>query len=233
MPRRAERRITYREWNAAAHRTARFLHDSLGVRRGDRVAVLAMNCVEYLDLVFACAKLGAILQPLNWRLSAEELKGLLADAEPGVLVYGPDFQAQVESVRAHAPACAMWWRWWTLPEAAPRDVLFSARESLPEGPLPSVELEASDPWVLCYTGGSTGLPKAAILTHGSITANAANTVVSWGLTADDVALLNAPLFHTGGPQRLHHPAGVRGRRAPWCAGASTWSRCSTWCSAAW
>jgi fatty-acyl-CoA synthase len=193
-----ERRITFREWNAAAHRTAQLLHGRLGVRRGDRVAVLAMNCVEYLDLLFACAKLGAILQPLNWRLSSEELKGLLADAEPVVLVYGPDFQTQVEAVRAHAPSVRHVVALVDAPSRPATDVLFSAREALPEGPLPPVELEASDPWVLCYTGGSTGLPKAAILTYGSITANAANTVVSWGLTADDVALLNAPLFHTGG-----------------------------------
>jgi len=191
-------RITYREWNATANRTARLLHDRLGVRRGDRVAVLAMNCVEYLDLVFACAKLGAILQPLNWRLSVEELKGLFADAEPVVLVYGPDFQAQVEAVRPHARSVRHVVPLVDSPSRPETDVLFSAREALPDTPLPPVELQASDPWVLCYTGGSTGLPKAAILTHGSMTANAANTVVSWGLTADDVALLNAPLFHTGG-----------------------------------
>ncbi|MDY7226359.1 acyl-CoA synthetase [Hyalangium rubrum] len=195
---RGERPITFREWNATAQRTAHLLHDTLGVRRGDRVAVLAMNCVEYLDLLFACAKLGAILQPLNWRLSPEELKGLLADAEPLVLVYGPDFQAQVEAVRPHASSVRHIVALEDSPSRPSTDVLFFAREAQPDSPLPPLELEASDPWVLCYTGGSTGLPKAAILTHGSITANAANTVLSWGLTADDVALLNAPLFHTGG-----------------------------------
>jgi fatty-acyl-CoA synthase len=213
-----ERRITFREWNASAHRTARLLHEALGVRRGDRVAVLAMNCVEYLDLLFACAKLGAILQPLNWRLSSEELKGLLADAEPVVLVYGPDFQAQVEAVRAHAPSVR---HVVALVDAASRpatDMLFSSREALPEGSLPPVELEAGDPWVLCYTGGSTGLPKAAILTYGSITANAANTVVSWGLTADDVALLNAPLFHTGGLNVFTTPLVYAGGASVVCRG---------------
>jgi fatty-acyl-CoA synthase len=195
---RGGRRITFREWSAATWRTARLLHDTLGVRRGERVAVLAMNCVEYLDLLFACARLGAILQPLNWRLSSEELKGLLADAEPVVLVYGPDFRAQVEAVRAHAPSVRHVVSLEDSPARPATDVPFAARDALSDAPLPPVELEASDAWVLCYTGGSTGLPKAAILTHGSITANAANTVVSWGLTADDVALLNAPLFHTGG-----------------------------------
>ncbi|HYI02974.1 long-chain fatty acid--CoA ligase [Hyalangium sp.] len=215
---RGDRHITYREWNAAAHRTARLLHDTLGVRRGDRVAVLAMNCVEYLDVVFACAKLGAILQPLNWRLSVEELKGLFADAEPVVLVYGPDFQAQVDAVRSHARSVRHVVPLVDSPTRPAGDVPFSARDSLPDTALPPVELQASDPWVLCYTGGSTGLPKAAILTHGSITANAANTVVSWGLTAEDVALLNAPLFHTGGLNVFTLPLVYAGGASVVCRG---------------
>jgi len=195
---RGERRISWREWNASANRTARLLHDVLGVRQGDRVAVLAMNCTEYLDLLFACAKLGAILQPLNWRLGAHELRALLADAEPVVLVHGPDFLAQVQAVRSQAPGVRHVVPLVDSPERPSSDVPFSAREALPDSVPVDVRVEANDPWVLCYTGGSTGLPKAAILTHGSIAANAVNTIVSWGLTSEDVAILNAPLFHTGG-----------------------------------
>ena len=195
---RGDRRISWREWNASVNRTARLLQDSFGVRKGDRVAVLAMNCTEFLDLLFACGKLGAILQPLNWRLSASELAALLTDAEPVVLVYGPDFQAQVEAIRSNAPSVRHVVALEDSPARRSEDVLLQKRESLSDAPLPAVDVEPEDPWVLCYTGGSTGIPKAAILTHRSITANAANTVVSWGLTADDTALLNAPLFHTGG-----------------------------------
>jgi fatty-acyl-CoA synthase len=196
---RDDRRISWREWNASANRTARLLHDSLGVRRGDRVAVLAMNCTEYLDLLFACAKLGAILQPLNWRLSPPELSALLHDAEPSVLVLGPDFQSQLDAVRSELPkSLRHLLPLEDSPARRPEDPLFAAREAFSDAPLPPVDVEPEDPWVLCYTGGSTGTPKAAILTHRSITANAANTVVSWGLTAQDTALLNAPLFHTGG-----------------------------------
>lgn len=193
-----ERRMTWREWNASANSTARLLHEVLGVRQGDRVAVLAMNCTEYLDLLFACAKLGAVLQPLNWRLSAPELRGLLADAEPVVLVHGPEFRSQVEAVRPHASSVRHFVALSDSPEVLGSDVPFSSREGLSDSALPEVKVEASDAWVLCYTGGSTGLPKAAVLTHGSIAANAVNTLVSWGLSSDDVALLNAPLFHTGG-----------------------------------
>ncbi|MBZ4414493.1 long-chain fatty acid--CoA ligase [Myxococcus sp. XM-1-1-1] len=190
------RRSSYREWDARASRTAAYLHHVLGVQRGERVAVLAHNRVETLDLLFACAKLGAILQPLNWRLSAPELSGILIDGEPAVLVYGSELRAQALAVREDAPFVRHWLTF-DAPGADERHFV-SERDAAPESPLPALELEAEAPWVLCYTGGSTGVPKAAVLTHGSIAANAVNTVVSWGLTSDDVAVLNAPLFHTGG-----------------------------------
>src|SRR5262245_46083456 len=101
---RAGRRgeLTYARWNSDVDRTARFLGERLSVGRGDRVAALAMNCVELLDLWFACGKLGAIFQPLNWRLSPVELQDLLRDSGAKVLVHGPDFTSQVEVLRSAA-----------------------------------------------------------------------------------------------------------------------------------
>jgi fatty-acyl-CoA synthase len=189
--------ITYREWNAAANQTANLLRD-LGIGKGDRVAVLAMNCVEYLDIWFACGKLGAILQTLNWRLTPHELGGLLADGTPGVLVYGPEFVAQVQAVRAEAASVRHWVALDPDGRAAPDDPVFTTRESYPATPPPAVTLAWDDPWVICYTGGTTGLPKGAVLTHGNVAWNSINTVMSWGLTPDDRGVLNSPLFHTGG-----------------------------------
>ncbi len=80
------RRITYREWSRSANRTARFLVERLGVKKGDRVAILAQNSVEYLDLWFALGRIGAILQNLNWRLTHYELEGVTNDADPLVFV---------------------------------------------------------------------------------------------------------------------------------------------------
>lgn len=180
--------ITYREWDARAGRTANYLR-SLGVARGDRVAVLAFNSLTYLDVWFACAKLGAIMQPLNYRLTAEELHTLIADATPMVLLSGAEF-ADVVAQLHHYPSSVQHWV-----DLEPGLVL--ARQSFPAEIAP-LELNRDDPWVICYTGGTTGTPKGAVLTHGSIAANAVNTVASWGLTPDDVAILNAPLFHTGG-----------------------------------
>ncbi len=190
------RRITFDTWNAQANRTARFLHDALGVRMGDRVAVLAFNCVEYLDIWFALGKLGAILQNLNWRLAAPELCGLLNDAGPVVFIYGHEFAPLVETLRPHAASVRHWVA--LTDQARPADVQFAQRATCTAGNLPEIGFDWEQPWVICYTGGTTGLPKGAVLTHRSITANAINTVVSWGLTPNDIAILNAPLFHTGG-----------------------------------
>lgn len=184
------RPITYREWNRAVNRTAHFLHDHCGIRRGDRVAVLALNSVEYLDVWFACGKLGAILQTLNWRLAPGELVTLVDDATPKVLFFDSEFDAQADVLR-------------TLPHHHPDHFipiahLASLTLGFPVSSPSEVELDWDDPWVICYTGGTTGTPKGALLTHRAITANAVNTVVSWGLTAKDAAILDAPLFHTGG-----------------------------------
>jgi fatty-acyl-CoA synthase len=191
-----DRCITYREWNDQVNRTANFLRDRLSVRKGDRVAILASNCVEYLDLWFACGKIGAIVHLLNWRLTAHELAGLVADGSPSVMVYGPDFEALAGDLRSTVTSVE---RFIALGHPPTRDDLaFSDREEFPDSEPPEVDLVWDDPWAICYTGGTTGLPKGAILTHRSITANSVNTVMSWRLTADDVAILQMPLFHTGG-----------------------------------
>ncbi len=190
------RRISYREWNSSVNRTANFLREALGVGRGDRVAVLAMNCVEYLDLWFACGKLGAVIQLLNWRLTPRELAGLMADASPTVVVYGPEFGEQVGELGGEAEGVQ---RFIALGEpTGGKDAAFVDRGGFADSEPPEVDLTWDDPWAICYTGGTTGFPKGAVLTHRSITANSINTVVSWGLTPDDVAILQMPLFHTGG-----------------------------------
>lgn len=215
----AGEKISYRAWNATANRTARFLQ-SLGVKRGDRVAVLAMNAVEVLDVWFSCAKLGAIFQPLNWRLGVGELAALVRDGAPVVLVYGPDFAPQADALRAE-PSSVRHFVALVVDEArhAPAGVVaFDERAACSDAPLPSMSLGASDPWALCYTGGTTGIPKAAVLTYGSIHANALNTIVSWGLDGNDVALLNAPLFHTGGMNVFTAPLVMAGGASVVCRG---------------
>jgi fatty-acyl-CoA synthase len=191
----AGRDISYREWNATANRTAHLL-DTLGVQPGDRVAIYSTNCVEYLDLLMACNKTGAIFQVLNWRLAIPEMRAVINDAAPIVLIYSSEFCQQVNALRADVPSVR---RFVALDQAAaPDDLPFSDRESLPDiwDRLP--DLRPDSPWVICYTGGTTGIPKGAILTHGNMTWNSINAVMSVPLNQNDVYLLSMPLFHTGG-----------------------------------
>ncbi|HEX8202799.1 MAG TPA: long-chain fatty acid--CoA ligase [Isosphaeraceae bacterium] len=198
------RAIPYGAWDRAANRTARFLR-ARGVARGDRVAILARNSVAYLDPWFACGKLGAILQPLNWRLTPRELGAAVADGTPRVLAYGAEFLEPVRALRAAASPARDWIALDGSARAEDGDCAFDERDGCDETPPPPVELGWDDPWVLCPTDGTTGRPKAAVLTHGNITWNSINTVTGWGLGPDDVTVLNAPLFHTGGLNVLTAP----------------------------
>lgn len=188
--------LTCAEWNRRANRTANFLR-RLGVVKGDRVSVYAGNCPEYLDVLFACGKIGAILHNLNWRLTVHELQGIIADAEPKVLIYSAEWRNQVNALRPtlssveHLVA--------TSEKAHCDDRALSERAKQSDTLQDYPDRHPNDPWGIYYTGGTTGLPKGAVLTHGNMTWNSINTVVSWGLTADDCAPLQLPMFHIGGP----------------------------------
>jgi fatty-acyl-CoA synthase len=193
--------VTYRAWNARVNQTARWLR-GLGIAKGDRVAVLARGRLGVLDLFFACGKLGAIAQMLNVRLTASELATLLGRAPPRLLVFDEEL-ASAPRLGSHAD------------KLVSTDAMMARDRESPEW-LESTRVSADDPWVICYTGGSTGTSKGAVLTYGNIHANAFGTVASWGLSADDVAVLNAPLFHVGGLFVLTTPLVFAGGRSIVC-----------------
>ncbi|MEB3222414.1 MAG: long-chain fatty acid--CoA ligase [Candidatus Sericytochromatia bacterium] len=200
------RRITYREFHHRVDALARALYHDLGLRKGDRVAVLAHNCVETLELFFAAGKLGAILVPVNWRLAAAEVQYILGDAAPKALFFGPHFEQTVHAVTSQLPIPHV------VPYEAAADashyeaLLAQASEAAP--PEPAISLD--DPHLVLYTSGTTGAPKGAVLTHGTITWNAINTQVGWDLRHDDVTLTHTPFFHTGGFNVLTTPLIHRG-----------------------
>jgi fatty-acyl-CoA synthase len=192
---------TFADWNARANRTANYLR-SLGVDRGDRVAVYASNCTEYLDLFWAAAKIGAVLQNLNWRLTVHELEGIIRSGAPKVLVYSKDWQSQVEELE---PSFDTVERIVAFADPRPGEDDFARRSAESATLEDRPELSMDDPLGIYYTGGTTGLPKGAILTHGNVTWNSVNTVTSWGLTADHKAVLQLPFFHIGGPNIFMTP----------------------------
>ena len=92
--------LTYRQMNERANRLANWLRDVAGVQKGDRVAILARDGVEHLDLFYACGKLGAIHTPFNWRLHWRELAGLIAQTRPKALVFSDEFKEAVARIKA-------------------------------------------------------------------------------------------------------------------------------------
>lgn len=195
--RRPGHEINYRQFDAQANQTAHFLRERAGLRKGDIIAILSTNCIEYLDVLFACNKLGVILQNLNWRLAVPELEYLINDAKPRALIYSEDFLESIEKLKMRDAVNLETWIAFGR-KAQKNDLDFhervTCRTSKPDAPV----ISNHHPWLLCYTGGTTGLPKAAIHTYANVVANAVNTVVSWELNSQDCAILNAPLFHTGG-----------------------------------
>lgn len=181
------RRFRYGELEERANRIANFLRE-LGVKKGDRVSILALNGVYYVDLFFGLAKLGAIITPLNWRLAPPEQIYILNDSEPVVLFYGPEFEETVEQLKPKVRVKHY---------IALREYEELLGSATPEPP-PSVEISLEDPHTIFYTSGTTGRPKGAVLPHRMILWNSVNTIVSWGLTADDVAPVLTPMFHSAG-----------------------------------
>jgi fatty-acyl-CoA synthase len=154
-----------------------------GVGRGGRVAHLGYNSPLFLALLFACARLGAILVPLNWRLAAPEHRVILADAEPALLLYEAEFADAV----ARAGAA----RVLDLAELA------AALPAAPERAAdPAVGYDA--PVLVVYTSGTTGRPKGAVLTQGALFWNAVNSTLMHDLTSADRVLTTLPMFHVGG-----------------------------------
>ncbi|MES0874432.1 acyl-CoA synthetase [Sinimarinibacterium thermocellulolyticum] len=171
--------LSYAELDQRAQRLAVRLY-AAGVRRGDRVAILAANHVAHVDLLLATPRLGFIATPLNTRLSAHELAGLVREVEPALML--------------HDAACATLARSSGVPLRALDDYedwLATAKDRT----LPDCGVGAEDAAMLLFTGGSTGLPKGALIAHRQLFYNAVNTCFSWGVTGEDCAIQATPAFH--------------------------------------
>ncbi|MEP7383790.1 MAG: AMP-binding protein [Gemmatimonadota bacterium] len=192
-----DQRYTYAELDALAD-AWRVTLSRLEIGRGDRVATLASNRAAQPALLYACARLGAVLVPLNWRLAPRELARVLANARPAVVVGEARFRGLAEQAGAGLPET----RWIEMPatgdapppDAAPRTRSI-ASDLAASGDVP---LDGEEPALILYTSGSTGVPKGAVLPHRQLFYNAVATTTAWELGADDVAPVSTPFFHTGG-----------------------------------
>jgi len=195
-------RHTYADLNATAERWVRAL-TSFGVKPGDRIATLTGNRVEAIALFFGAIRVGAVLVPLNWRLSAAELARVIGDAAP-VMVVGEDRFRSLGEAAAAASEVSV--RWLDLDREAAS--LLATADTY--GSVAHVQAQADAAAMLLYTSGSTGKPKGAILPHRQIYYNAVATTVGWQIGSNDIAIVANPLFHTGGWHVFSTPLWHRG-----------------------
>jgi fatty-acyl-CoA synthase len=184
-----------RQFNERVNKTANALI-SLGVSKGDRVAVLLANCSEFLEIFFACAKTGAIMVPLNFRLAVPELVYIVADSAPCLFIYSGDLAAKVEAIKAAGVPVKKYFRQEV--ELPGDEVFFNyvQQHSAAEPPI-AAEVGLSDPLFIMYTSGTTGDPKGATLTHQNILFGAIHSLLGYGVDRSYKSLVVAPLFHIG------------------------------------
>jgi len=188
------RRLTYRELNARANRVANGLR-AMGVGEGDRVALLLMNGTEFVESFYAVAKIGAVNVPLNWRLVADELEFILADAGATVLVHSVEFAGIAAELRSRGDATAI--RHWiqvggdTADGAVDYDDWLAAQSDTE----PELAGSGDDLLFIMYTSGTTGLPKGVMHTHDTVMWAMHTVAATTDFRVDDRFLNSLPLFH--------------------------------------
>ena len=159
-----DRRMTFGTLDERVRRLANGLCNKLKLSKGDRVAILSKNCIQYMEVFYACARCGLIAQPLNWRLSEPEMARILKDGEPRVLIGSDEYAALTDSLAGTAKI--------------PKQLVFTGApdcdyEQLIAGasdaePAASEDVSGDDPVLILYTGGTTGESKGALHSHHSL-----------------------------------------------------------------
>jgi len=168
------------ELDERAQRLAARLHAE-GVRRGDRVGILAHNHIAHVDLLLAAPKLGFIFTPFNYRLSAAEQKALADTIEPKLVLHDRANELKADAIDARRMPLSRYADW--------------LKKRTPRAPVPDPPLSGEDIHMILFTGGSTGVPKGAQIPYRQTHQNAVDTVAAWGLTGEDCAIQATPAFH--------------------------------------
>ncbi|MBI5521481.1 MAG: AMP-binding protein [Desulfarculus sp.] len=194
--------VSYAELHARCEAVASWLQ-GVGIEKGDRVAVLLDNCLEFIELYLACARLGAVFVPFNFRLAAPEIHYLLGNCRPRLFVFKETLTHKVAplALKNHQPpllAAVV-----GQPVEGGEFLSYSLQVAACAGQKPFLTsslapADPEEPQVIMYTSGTTGHPKGAVLTYQKSFFNSLNAGIFFQLAADDVMLIILPLYHSGG-----------------------------------
>jgi fatty-acyl-CoA synthase len=193
----SEKQYSYSEFYRYANSTAAYLMNRFNVLPGDRIAVMATNELEYVVLFYATQRLGAILVPINYRLTQREVDHIISDCQPKVIIYQKEFEEIIKNFNSSK----------LLFEE------FKKNMALDEDTLVDFKGNSESPVMIIYTSGTTGSPKGAILTQKMLFWNSLNTTLRLNLSQADCTVSFLPFFHTGGWNVLTTPFIHRGAKS--------------------
>ena len=188
------RSITWEDFNRTSNRIANMLL-SMGIKKGDKVAILLMNCLEWLPIYFGVLKTGALAVPLNYRYAAEEIKYCLELADVDLLIFGPEFIERVTQIKDDVKRV--------------KNMIFVGNEDVPfaknyeeqikyfTSKKPVIDLNEDDYAAIYFSSGTTGFPKAILHAHRALINSCRTEQNHHKQTKDDVFLCIPPLYHTG------------------------------------
>ena len=193
---RYRREMTWRDFDVRANRFANLLL-SRGVKRGDKVAILLMNCLEWLPVYFGVLKAGAIVVPMNYRYASDEIKYCLDLADARMLIFGPEFTERVDAVLPELTGITDFFFVGKETECPAYASLYNKMVYYCSTNAPAVEVSDDDYAAIYFSSGTTGFPKAILHDHRALMASAKTEQAHHGQTRDDVFLCIPPLYHTG------------------------------------
>jgi len=188
------REMTWKEFDTKANRFANLLL-TRGIQKGDKVAILLMNCLEWLPIYFGILKTGAVAVPLNYRYTAEEIKYCLELADVTALVFGPEFIGRIEQIFDELKKVKnMFYVGENKPTFADS---YNKLMTYCSSTAPAIEITKDDDAAIYFSSGTTGFPKAILHAHRALVCSAKTEIKHHGQTRDDVFLCIPPLYHTG------------------------------------
>ncbi len=190
--------LTYKEMNERVNALSRELLN-FGIGKGDRVALLSFNCHQFMEVFFACGRLGAIFVPLNFRLVGRELQYQLNDSEPKILFLGKEFQNVISQIREQLHSIS---NYVVIDEKEDNFEAKSYEDMINSTNNTALrfdyKVDFDDDFIIVYTSGTTGHPKGALLSQKNVLFTSLNQIIDFQCTTRDVTLTMSPMFHVGG-----------------------------------